>query len=66
MELRLTVKRAGSENGDQSGAPADRWQQLKKVVRVAHRPVVFDVDHLIPDTRYQTPRDGLASKHLSN
>lgn len=50
MELRLTVQKAGSSRGV---GPETRgqWQQLRMVIRKAHRPVVFDVGGLIPDTR---------------
>lgn len=49
MELRLTVNKSGTNRkGDGPG----HWQQLTKVVRNAHRPVVFEVDGLIADTRY--------------
>lgn len=50
MELRLTVKKAGSTRGKGPEAQ-EQWQKLRKVIRKAHRPVVFEVGGLIPDTR---------------
>lgn len=51
MELRLTVKKSGTDRKGDGPEPAGHWQQLTKVVQNAHRPVVFEVDGLIPDTR---------------
>ena len=53
MELRLTVQKASSNKGEGPGAQGE-WQQLSKVIRKAHRPVVFQVGGLIPDTRCET------------
>lgn len=50
MELRLTVKKAGSTRG-KGLETQGRWQELRKAIRKAHRPVVFEVGGLIPDTR---------------
>lgn len=49
MELFLTVRKAGSAGKGE--ASEGHWQQLSKVVREAHRPVVFEVDDLVSDTR---------------
>lgn len=52
MELHLTVKKSGTNRRGDGPEPAGHWQQLTKVIRNAHRPVVFEVDSLIPDTRW--------------
>lgn len=51
MELRLTVQKSGTTRKGDGTEPVGHWQQLTKVVRDAHRPVVFEVDGLIADTR---------------
>lgn len=51
MELRLTVRKSGTTRIGDGAQPVGDWQQLTKVVRDAHRPVVFEVDGLIADTR---------------
>lgn len=51
MELFLTVQKAGTVRKGDEPEPAGHWQQLSKIVREAHRPVVFEVDGLIADTR---------------
>lgn len=50
MELLLTVQKAGSTRGV-GPETQGQWQQLGMVVRKAHRPIVFDIGGLIPDTR---------------
>lgn len=50
MELCLAVTKAGSKNREEAEKGGD-WRELRRVVHTAHRPVVFDVDGLIPDTR---------------
>lgn len=51
MELRLIVQKSGTTRKCDGVQPVGHWQQLTKVVRDAHRPVVFEVDGLIADTR---------------
>ncbi len=51
MELFLVVRKAGSAGKGEASEPGGHWQQLSKVVRGAHRPVVFEVDGLAADTR---------------
>lgn len=53
MELCLTVLKAGSTRGGGSET-LGQLQQLKKIIRKAHRPAVFEVGGLIPDTRCAT------------
>ena len=52
MELRLTIQKSGNTRKSDNAEPVGHWQQLTKVVRDAHRPVVFEVNSLIADTRY--------------
>ncbi|CAM9100725.1 unnamed protein product, partial [Hapterophycus canaliculatus] len=52
MELRLTIQKSGTRRRDNGPESAGNWQELSKIIRNAHRPVVFEVDGLIPDTRY--------------
>lgn len=56
MELCLTVKKLGTDRKGEGQEQAGHWQKLAKVVRNAHRPVVFEVDGLIPDTRCSLQR----------
>lgn len=59
MELRLTVQKLGTKGKGGRAEPVGHWQQLTKVVRDAHRPVVFEVNDLIADTRYvECPSEG--------
>lgn len=51
MELRLVLQKSGAARRDDGPQSAGNWQELKEVVREAHRPVVFEVDGLLPDTR---------------
>lgn len=64
MELRLTVQKAGSTRGE-GPETQGQWQQLRKVIRKAHRPVVFEVGGLIPDTRYETRPSKRRSPRMS-
>lgn len=64
MELRLTVKKAGSTRGE-GPETQGQWQQLRKVIRKAHRPVVFEVGGLIPDTRCGTQPSKRHSPRIS-
>lgn len=50
MELCLAVIKVGSKNREEAETAGD-WRQLKMVVDTAHRPVIFQVDGLTPDTR---------------
>lgn len=52
MELCLTVQKSGTARKGDGPQPLGHWQQLTKIVRDAHRPVVFEVDGLVADTRY--------------
>ncbi|CAM9540792.1 unnamed protein product [Scytosiphon promiscuus] len=52
MELHLTLRKSGTTRRDVGSESTGDWQQLTKVVQSAHRPVLFEVDGLIPDTRY--------------
>lgn len=51
MELCLTVQKAGITRKVAGAELVGHWQQLTKLVQHAHRPVVFEVEGLIADTR---------------
>ncbi|CAM9243711.1 unnamed protein product [Ectocarpus sp. 4 AP-2014] len=53
LELSLTVQKAGIAGNGNVSQPKGHRQQITKVVRIAHRPVVFEVSGLIADTRYE-------------
>lgn len=51
MELSLTVQKSGITTSSNVSQPKGHRQLLTKVIRIAHRPVVFEVSGLIADTR---------------
>ncbi|CAM9145767.1 unnamed protein product [Ectocarpus sp. 8 AP-2014] len=53
MELCLTVQKSGIARNGNVSQPKGHRQQITKVIRIAHRPVVFEVSGLIADTRYE-------------
>ncbi|CAM9252372.1 unnamed protein product [Ectocarpus sp. 12 AP-2014] len=53
MELSLTVQKSGIARNGNVSQPKGHRQHITKVIRIAHRPVVFEVSGLIADTRYE-------------